>query len=61
MLKAGSSWSQIQVSTGCSRATVLKIARRFKAEDKAVQLIASLRKSLIQKDEFDFSILRAVW
>src|SRR5215213_2230359 len=28
MLKAGSSWSQIQAATGCSRATVAKIAKR---------------------------------
>ena len=28
MLKAGSSWSQIQATTGCSRATVAKIAKR---------------------------------
>jgi DNA invertase Pin-like site-specific DNA recombinase len=32
MLKAGSSWSQVQAATGCSRATVMKIARRLKAE-----------------------------
>ena len=31
MLKAGSSWSQIQAATGCSRATILKIANRIKA------------------------------
>ncbi len=29
MLRAGSSWSQIQAATGCSRATVAKIAKRF--------------------------------
>jgi DNA invertase Pin-like site-specific DNA recombinase len=28
MLRAGSSWSQIQAATGCSRATVAKIAKR---------------------------------
>src|SRR5215213_3894759 len=31
MLKAGSSWSQIQAATGCSRATVAKIAKRSEA------------------------------
>ncbi|MBQ0820027.1 MULTISPECIES: recombinase family protein [Microvirga] len=31
MLKAGSSWSQIQAATGCSRATILKIVNRAKA------------------------------
>ncbi len=29
MLRAGSSWSQIQAATGCSRATVSKIAKRL--------------------------------
>ncbi|MCG7391968.1 recombinase family protein [Microvirga sp. ACRRW] len=29
MLRAGSSWSQIQAATGCSRATIAKIAKRF--------------------------------
>lgn len=29
MLKAGTSWTQIQDATGCSRATVAKIAKRF--------------------------------
>ena len=29
MLRAGSSWSQIQAATGCSRATVAKIAKRL--------------------------------
>src|SRR5215204_2753758 len=29
MLKAGSSWSQVQAATGCSRATIAKIAKRF--------------------------------
>ena len=33
MLKAGSSWSQIQAATGCSRATVLKIAKRLKEKE----------------------------
>jgi DNA invertase Pin-like site-specific DNA recombinase len=28
MLRSGSSWSQIQAATGCSRATVAKIAKR---------------------------------
>jgi DNA invertase Pin-like site-specific DNA recombinase len=28
MLKAGSSWSQIQAATGCSRATIAKVAKR---------------------------------
>lgn len=31
MLRRGSSWSQVQDATGCSRATVAKIARRMKA------------------------------
>jgi len=31
MLKAGSSWSQIQAATGCSRATIAKIAKRVDA------------------------------
>jgi DNA invertase Pin-like site-specific DNA recombinase len=30
MLAAGQSWTTIQNATGCSRATVLKIARRIK-------------------------------
>jgi DNA-binding NarL/FixJ family response regulator len=30
MLAAGQSWTTIQNTTGCSRATVLKIARRIK-------------------------------
>lgn len=34
MLRRGSSWSQIQDATGCSRATVAKIARRVKAENE---------------------------
>jgi DNA invertase Pin-like site-specific DNA recombinase len=29
MLRAGTSWSQIQAATGCSRATVAKIAKRI--------------------------------
>lgn len=29
MLKGGASWSKIQAATGCSRATVAKIAKRF--------------------------------
>src|SRR5215212_4471257 len=32
MLKAGSSWSQIQVATRCSRATIAKIVKRFEAK-----------------------------
>jgi DNA invertase Pin-like site-specific DNA recombinase len=28
MLKAGQSWSTIQAATGCSRATIAKIAKR---------------------------------
>jgi len=32
MLKAGSSWSQIQAATGCSRATLAKIAKRVDAK-----------------------------
>jgi len=32
MLKAGSSWSQIQAATGCSRATIAKIAKRTEVE-----------------------------
>jgi DNA invertase Pin-like site-specific DNA recombinase len=31
MLKAGSSWSQIQAASGCSRATISKIAKRSEA------------------------------
>ncbi|WP_457089903.1 recombinase family protein [Microvirga sp. P5_D2] len=31
MLKAGSSWTQIQAATGCSRATIAKIAKRASA------------------------------
>jgi DNA invertase Pin-like site-specific DNA recombinase len=31
MLKAGSSWSQIQAATGCSRATIAKIRQRAAA------------------------------
>jgi DNA invertase Pin-like site-specific DNA recombinase len=32
LLKAGSSWSQIQAATGCSRATISKIAKRSGAK-----------------------------
>jgi DNA invertase Pin-like site-specific DNA recombinase len=32
MLSAGTSWSQIQSATGCSRATVAKLAKRTKGE-----------------------------
>lgn len=35
MLKARSSWSQIQAATGCSRATILKIAKRLKETEVA--------------------------
>jgi DNA invertase Pin-like site-specific DNA recombinase len=28
MLRSGSSWSQVQATTGCSRATIAKIAKR---------------------------------
>jgi DNA invertase Pin-like site-specific DNA recombinase len=31
MLTAGQSWSSIQAATGCSRATIAKLARRLKA------------------------------
>ena len=31
MLQAGASWSQIQAATGCSRATIAKIAKRTEA------------------------------
>lgn len=31
MLRRGSSWSEVQHATGCSRATIAKIARRMKA------------------------------
>lgn len=36
MLRAGSSWSQIQAATGCSRATVAKIAKRIEANQEHV-------------------------
>jgi DNA invertase Pin-like site-specific DNA recombinase len=36
MLKAGSSWSQIQAATGCSRATIAKIAKRSEAGAAAI-------------------------
>ncbi|MDG2571180.1 recombinase family protein, partial [Vibrio parahaemolyticus] len=32
MLRAGSSWSQIQAAIGCSRATIAKIAKRHEAQ-----------------------------
>lgn len=35
MLRAGSSWSQIQAATGCSRATIAKIAKRMELEKGA--------------------------
>jgi DNA invertase Pin-like site-specific DNA recombinase len=31
MLRRGSSWSEVQIATGCSRATIAKIARRMRA------------------------------
>jgi DNA invertase Pin-like site-specific DNA recombinase len=31
MIAAGQSWSSIQAATGCSRATIAKIAKRSKA------------------------------
>src|SRR6516164_6395701 len=36
MLKSGQSWSMIQGATGCSRATVAKIARRIAATSLAI-------------------------
>lgn len=36
MLKAGSSWSQIQDATGCSRATIAKIAKQIQATHSSV-------------------------
>jgi len=36
MLKAGSSWSQIQAATRCSRATIAKIAKRSEAAISAL-------------------------
>jgi DNA invertase Pin-like site-specific DNA recombinase len=33
MLRAGSSWTQIQAATGCSRATVAKIAKRLAPDE----------------------------
>lgn len=35
MLRAGSSWSQIQATTGCSRATISKLAKRIAAQSSA--------------------------
>src|SRR5229473_109419 len=35
MLAAGQSWGSIQSATGCSRATIAKIARRLKQSDQA--------------------------
>jgi DNA invertase Pin-like site-specific DNA recombinase len=35
MLRAGTSWSTIQATTGCSRATIAKIARRNDQTDSA--------------------------
>jgi DNA invertase Pin-like site-specific DNA recombinase len=34
MLRAGSSWSQIQAATGCSRATIAKIAKRATTQER---------------------------
>ena len=31
MISAGQSWSSIQAATGCSRATIAKLAKRLKA------------------------------
>jgi DNA invertase Pin-like site-specific DNA recombinase len=33
MLRSGSSWSVIQAATGCSRATIGKIAKRLRVPD----------------------------
>ena len=33
MLRAGQSWSSIQATAGCSRATIGKLAKRLKATD----------------------------
>src|SRR4051812_25863736 len=41
MLKAGSSWSQIQAATGCSRSTILEIARRLKEKGATTKPAAS--------------------
>ena len=35
MLKAGSSWSQIQAATSCSRATIARIAKRLEPKGNA--------------------------
>ena len=35
MLRHGSSWTAIQATTGCSRATIAKIAQRMKAKSEA--------------------------
>jgi DNA invertase Pin-like site-specific DNA recombinase len=35
MLRAGSSWSVVQAATGCSRATIAKIAKRMRAANAA--------------------------
>jgi DNA invertase Pin-like site-specific DNA recombinase len=42
MLRSGSSWSQVQHATGCSRATVAKIARRLRPS-AATEIIARVR------------------
>ena len=36
MLKGRASWTNIQAATGCSRATVAKIAKRFAANSDTV-------------------------
>lgn len=36
MLRAGASWSSIQAATGCSRATVAKLAKRLQHDQVAV-------------------------
>lgn len=38
MLRAGSSWSQVQAATGCSRATVAKIAKRIASAAESQQV-----------------------
>jgi DNA invertase Pin-like site-specific DNA recombinase len=38
MIAAGQSWNTIQAATGCSRATIAKIAKRLKSEPAEAQL-----------------------
>jgi DNA invertase Pin-like site-specific DNA recombinase len=38
LLRAGSSWSQIQAATGCSRATISKIAKRVELRSTAANV-----------------------